>query len=716
MESIGEIVRRLRTLGRSTDMEKRMGDEVRFHLEQQTEKNIRAGMAPEEARRAALLRFGGVESVKESVRDEYRPALVEDFWRDLRYGARVLTRAPGFALVSILTLAMGIGAATAVFSLVEGVLVRPLPFPEPDRIVRLFQLDATGRRMNVSEPNFDDWKARTHGFVSMAETAVSASVPVSGGREPIVTSGAAVSREFFDVMRVTPAVGRGFLPEEQRVGAAPVAIISHRFWTARLGGAPLEGQALRIDDELHQVVGVMPEGLRLPRRRGLLDAARGGATAALANGAQFPGRGAAGRRRAAGNGQRRVERRVEGDEGEHGDATWMADAAAVPLQEQLTANARPTLVALFGAALLLLVIACLNVSNLQLARIATRRRELALRMAIGAGRGRILRQMLAEAALLSAAATVVGAGLAAAGVRAIVAAQPGSVPRLDSVGVNGTVLAFACGVAALTALALGLATVLRTSQHELRASLAGGPRTMTGDRGRERVRQGLVVAQVAITIVLLTGASLLARSFVRLLEVDPGYRTSDAVVLDLVSPFSRDAATRSRVASFQQELLARLAALPGVESVGLVNDFPLGGGRYTNGQFLEMTRVDEFTSYEDVGRIGDQAKARAGQAGYRVASAGYFAAMGIPLLRGRLFDDGDGPRRPARGRHQRVAGEGEVARPGSAGPLRAVRKHGRRPARHPHRRRRGRRARTDARGRARTAPLPRLSPAARARR
>ncbi len=646
MESISELVRRLRTLGRSTDMERRMGDEVRFHLEQQTEKNIRAGMAPDEARRAALLRFGGVESVKESVRDEYRHALVEDFWRDLRYGTRVLTRAPGFALVSILTLAMGIGAATAVFSLVEGVLLRPLPFPEPDRIVRLFQLDATGRRMNVSEPNFDDWKARTHGFVSMAETALSASVPVSGGREPIVTSGAAVSREFFDVMGVTPAVGRGFLPEEQRVGAAPVAIISHRFWTARLGGAPLEGQPLRINDELHQVVGVMPEGFAYPTGadfwtpREVAPPQR----SRTAHNFQVVARLADDVPLATANGELSAVSRAM--KGEHGDATWMADAAAVPLQEQLTANARPTLVALFGAAVLLLVIACLNVSNLQLARIATRRRELALRMAIGAGRGRILRQMLAEAALLSAAATVVGAGLAAAGVRAIVAAQPGSVPRLDSVGVNGTVLAFACGVAALTALALGLATVLRTSQHELRASLAGGPRTMTGDRGRERVRQGLVVAQVAITIVLLTGASLLARSFVRLLEVDPGYRTSDAVVLDLVSPFSRDAAARSRVASFQQELLARLAVLPGVESVGLVNDFPLGGGRYTNGQFLEMTRVDEFKSYEDVGRIGDQAKARAGQAGYRVASAGYFAAMGIPLLRGRLFDDGDGPDAP----------------------------------------------------------------------
>jgi hypothetical protein len=486
MESIGEIVRRLRTLGRSTDMEKRMGDEVRFHLEQQTEKNIRAGMAPDEARLAALMRFGGVESVKESVRDEYRPALVEDFWRDLRYGARVLTRAPGFAIVSILTLAMGIGAATAVFSLVEGVLLRPLPFPEPDRIVRLFQLDATGRRMNVSEPNFDDWKARTHGFVSMAETALSASVPVSGGREPIVTSGAAVSREFFDVMGVTPAVGRGFLPEEQRVGAAPVAIISHRFWTARLGSAPLEGQALRINDELHQVVGVMPEGFAYPAGadfwtpREVAPPQR----SRTAHNFQVVARLADDVPLATANGELSAVSRAM--KGEHGDATWMADAAAVPLQEQLTANARPTLVALFGAAVLLLVIACLNVSNLQLARIATRRRELALRMAIGAGRGRILRQMLAEAFLLSTLATVVGAGLAAAGVRAIVAAQPGSVPRLDTVGVNGTVLAFACAVAAVTALALGLATVLRTSKYDLRAALAGGPRTDDGDRGRAR--------------------------------------------------------------------------------------------------------------------------------------------------------------------------------------------------------------------------------------
>ena len=265
-----QTLRRLKTLISRGRIKNGLSEEIRFHIDQQTEKNIRAGMNPEEARRAAMVRFGGIEQIKESTRDEFRPALLEDFARDLRYGTRVLLRAPGFALVSILTLGLGIGAATAAFSVVDGVLLRPLPYPDPDRIVRLFQLGSEGRRMNVSEPNFLDWKSGTRSFRAMAEVQsyprpVAPVIPdAPAAAERINTGGAAVSREFFDVMGVRPAIGRLFQDNELRVNATPVAIIGHQLWVTRFHSASLDRLALRIDDQVYQVVGIMPPGFDFP--------------------------------------------------------------------------------------------------------------------------------------------------------------------------------------------------------------------------------------------------------------------------------------------------------------------------------------------------------------------------------------------------------------------------------------------------------------------
>ena len=322
----------------------------------------------------------------------------------------------------------------------------------------------------------------------------------------------------------------------------------------------------------------------------------------------------------------------------------MEDAVAIPLRDQLTQTTKPTLWILFGASVLLLLIACLNASNLQLARASTRQRELAVRLAIGAGRGRITQQMMAEAFVLAVAAGVVGMALASGGVRALVALQPANVPRIDNVQVDGWVLAFALGVALIAAIALGVVTSLRTSQAQLRDALNLDQRTMAGGRGR--VRQGLVKAQVALTIVLLAGAGLLARSFMRLLAVDPGFRTDNALILDLTWSVPRDPATRQRLIDTQDQMVQQLGQLRGVADVGLVNTFPLGGWQFPNGRFLEMTRPDEIQSQADVAKLQNQIQDRAGFAGFRVASAGYFRTMGIPLLRGRLFEESDGPDAP----------------------------------------------------------------------
>jgi putative ABC transport system permease protein len=636
-----ELWRRLR-YGRTR--ERGLDDEVRFHLDQQTEKYVRNGLTPEEARRQAFVRFGGVEYLKEHTRDEYRPALLEDFLRDLRYGVRLLVRSKGFAFVSILTLGLGIGAATAVFSVVDGVLLRALPYPDPDRIVRLFQVNGEGRQTStVSEPNFEDWKTGTRSFSAMAEMQ-SGSVPVSINAEATMTPGAAVSREFFDVMGVRPLIGRGFLPDEQRVGGAPAVIVSDRLWRTRLGSAPLDTLTLRIESKVHPVIGVMPAGFDYPGGSDFWTAREihPAQTSRTAHNFRVVARVSSAVSVSAAHAEISALSRTLKER--YGDGTWMFDAAAVPLRESLTGASRPVLLLLFGAALLLLAIACLNVSNLYLARASTRQRELAVRLAIGAGRARLTRQLLAEALVLAVAASAVGVAIAFAGVRALGALQPANVPRIADVRVDAGVLGFALAVAVGTAVLLGLLTSVRTSPTKLRESLGEGQRTMGGGRG-ERVRQGLVVTQVALTMVLLVGASLLARSFMQVLAVDPGYSTANALILDVMWTFARDPQVRPRRLNAQREVLNEVSQLPGIERVGLTNAFPLGGGNFADGRFIEMTRPDEISSLDDYTKLHNQ-KTRTGNAGYRIASEGYFAAMGIPLIRGRLFEASDGPDAP----------------------------------------------------------------------
>jgi putative ABC transport system permease protein len=578
-------------------------------------------------------------------RGRIRPGLLEDFWRDLKFGARLLKRAKAFAFVSIFTLGLGIGAATSVFSVVDGVLLRPLPYPDADRIVRLFQVDSNGTRMNtVSEPNFLDWKSGTRSFRAMAELQPGL-VPVSFGRESILTAGSAVSREFFDVMRVTPAVGRAFVPDEQRVGGTPAVIVSDRLWRSRLGSAPLETLTLRINSTAHQVIGVMPASFDYPIAADFWTARERNPPQTSRTAHNFQVIARVGDDISIGAAHTKLGAVSRALKVRYGDGTWMSDAAAVPLRAQLTAAGRPVLLVLFGAAILLLAIACLNVSNLHLARAATRHRELALRLAIGANRWRITRQLLAEALVLSTASGLLGTAFAVAGVRALVALQPPNVPRMGDVRVDAGVLAFALAVALLTAVLLGLVTAVRTSPTKLREWLNEGQRTLAGGKG-EATRQALVVAQVAFTIVLLVGAGLLARSFMHVLAVDPGYRTANALILDLTGNFPADPQARRRRMDGHRDLLAELKRLPGVEQAGLISAFPLGGGNFVNGRFLEMTRPDELKSFDDVARLGDEAKARAGMAGYRIASEEYFRAMDIPLVRGRLFQESDGPDAP----------------------------------------------------------------------
>ncbi len=559
---------------------------------------------------------------------------------DLRFALRSFVRNPGFSLLTVLTLALGIGATTAIFSVIYGVLVRPLPYPDSERIVRVYEVAGEGGRSNLSDADFEDFRSRNRSFVAIAQVSDVGLASVSGDVEPVRVPQALVSADFFRVLGIQPIAGRTFVPEEQRQAAAPAAIVSHRFWQQHMARSPdFASKRLVFNGRVHRIVGVLPPSANYPVGADVFTPRE--------LGERLPARTAHNWTVIARIRQDVPLERAEADisaiarglKTELGEQTDMTDARLVPLHEQLVGHVRPALLVLLGASGLLLLIACANVSNLLLARSATRQRELAVRVAMGAGRGRIVRQLVAESLVLSLAGGIVGVLIAIGGVRALVVLEPGGLPRLGELGVSWTALLFAFGVALLTALVLGVVTALRSAgEGALREALAQSQRGLAP--GGSVVRNGLVVAQVALTLVLLVGAGLLGRSFVRLLSVDPGYRTSGAVVLDLAAPWPETEAEVARLRRFYAELMTRLSAIPGVASVGGVNAFPLEGAGYSNGMFIELTRPDEKLDMAMIPQIAKD-PARTGHAHYRLASGGYFRAMGIPLVRGRVFDDRD---------------------------------------------------------------------------
>lgn len=583
--------------------------------------------------------------------------------QELRYALRTLRKNPAFTATALATLTLGIGANTAIFSVVNGVLLRPLPYPEPDEVVQVRSVFGNGSSgQNVSFPNYEDLREESRTFDAMAAYAADvSSVSGTGGAVRLTT--AWVSAGFFEVLGVTPALGRTFLPEELGTGAS-AAVVSHAYWQSRLGAdQDLSNQVVRMGDRVFDVVGVMPPGFAFPTDAELwLASQETSATQSRSAGNfQVIGRLRAGVTPEQGNADlSAVARDLKL---RYGDDTPMYDAAVVPLREELVGHTRPALLILLGAAGFLLLIACANVVNLLLARMASRQRELSVRLALGASARRLVGHVLAEALVLSLAGGLLGILLASRGVPALLALEPGGLPRLDQVGADWLVLLFALGISLATALALALVPALRATGADVRGALASTQRTTTGGASAHSIRRILVVSQVAATLMLLVGASLLARSFFRVLDVDPGYRTRDALVMDLWVPWDEGEAAITRLGLFHEELRSRLRGVAGVEEVGGVNTFPLSGGG-SNGTFVVLNSLDEIPGLAALRRREDSAElmtqpaaleqydrlsrdsTRTGSAEYRIAGEGYFRAMGIPLLRGRLFDDRDRPDAP----------------------------------------------------------------------
>jgi putative ABC transport system permease protein len=562
---------------------------------------------------------------------------------DLQYGLRVLARHRGYALAAVLSLALGIGAVTAIFSVVYGVLLRPLPYPDPDRIVQVWQVNQYTSRGQVSDPNFEEWQAENRSFAALAQYA-SATVSVSGGSEPARVTATWASHGFLDALATRPARGRAFVDEERVPGGRPAVLVSHDFWVRTLNADPaFDTRVLTFSGEPHVVVGVMPEGfafpagtdLWAPRERLPRNPHRTGhnwlVVGRLASGTTL------------GNARAEMSALGRSQKARYGDDIALTDIALVPLHEQLTGNVRGPLLILLGAVGFLLLVACANVANLMIAQLTARRRELAVRAALGATAWRLNRQLVTESLLLSAIGGGLGLLAAPWAVRGLLLLDPARLPRRDAIAVDLQVALFTLGVIAIVAIGLALAAGSRAAGG-LNEALKAGGRSLDASGADERLRGALVGVQIALSLVLLVGAGLLGRTLFAVFSTDPGFRTTGTLVVDLSVAQGDDPAARQQTADFYARLIERVGALPGVGRVGGINHFPLGGG-WSNGTFLIVRPGDRAESLEDL-RPLFRDSARTGSAEFRVASPGYFGALGIPLRRGRLFEERDGPDAP----------------------------------------------------------------------
>jgi ABC-type lipoprotein release transport system permease subunit len=570
--------------------------------------------------------------------------------RDIRFGIRSLLKRRGSTSIAVITLALGIGACTAIFSVVDGVLLRSLAYPEAERIVQVRELNPSGKHIQFAEPNFLDLRARSRTLEAIAEYA-GGSTTVTGGSEPARAMTFRVSGDFFRVLGTQPILGRTFVTEESKPGGAPVAVISYGFWQRVLGGeSNLTGTTLKISDKSFSVVGVMPQGFDFPQDAEVWIPREmsGPETSRSAHNWHVVAR-------VLPNFNIEQARAEVSNIGKQLKQEYVKDMDAVafaliPQQEFMVGDVRGALLMILVAVGFLLVVACANVANLLLAQVTARRQEFAVRSALGATRLHLARQFVTENLLVTLAAGGLGVLLSFWGVELLIGLNQQSLPRMNEIGVDARAIAFTLGLCLLVAIVLGLVPLLRLSNRDLEGTLRETGRGLSGQAG-QRLRSVLVVSQMSLTLILLVGAGLLGKSFQRLLQVDPGFRTDSAVAMELSLPYVgfnekqykqfmqaygrlmeqgiapetafELSAEGQRQRQFQDQLLDRLGQLPAVTAVGTINLLPLSG-EGADGTFLINNNP-----------------ARTGAADFRRASAGYFAAMEIPILQGRTFDRSD---------------------------------------------------------------------------
>src|SRR5216684_114341 len=625
-----------------------LSEEIQEHLEEKIEELVAGGMPRKEATAAARREFGNVTLVQEDSREVWQWPSIESFFADVRYGARMLRRSPGPTAVMVFTLALAIGATTAIFSVVYGVLLRPLPYTDANRIMAVFEVNSEGRWSHLADPNFDDIRDQNRSFQAIAKYNYYA-VSVSGTSQPSRATVGHVSPDFLKVFGIQPILGRDFTAGDAKKGAGPTVLVSYGYWKQYLGSPlDLSQSNLKIDDASYSVTGVLPAGFQFPPDVDLwlptdLDGENRSRTAhnyfavgRLRDGVTVE---------QANQDISAIARRIHDTSSEQSDYL-LKDAIVLPLRDSITGKARPALLLLLGAVGSLLLVACANVANLLLAQASVRERELAIRSALGAPRGRLIRQFLTEAFLLSLAGGGLGVLGAFWGVAGLVGLAPQNLPRLDSVSISIPVLLFALLLSTTVAAGLGAFTAARATSRDLRKGLVEGGRGQAGSQGSQRVGRILVAAQIAITLVLVVGAGLLGRSLMKVLEVNPGFRVDKIVTMDVSLPWMEDPKAKAGQAIFFSNLIDRLKQIPGVRKVGATSGLPMNqDGGLPDGMFLLMTQNEIPKTMDGFGALLQQ-KERIGIADFCVATDGYFQVLEIPLIRGRVFDERDGANSP----------------------------------------------------------------------
>jgi predicted permease len=610
-----------------------LDDDIREHIARETQDNIERGMSPEEARYAAVRKFGNVTRVKEDTRDVWSIVWLEQVFADIGFGLRMLRKSPGFTTVAVLTLVLGIGANTAMFSVVEGVLLAPLPYSHPDQLVVIWENNLHFKQVVwPSYPNFKDWQSSARSFQRMAAVRWRYYDLTSPG-SPEHLLGAGISSSFLDTLDVKLPFGRNISSQEDQPGGAPVVIISNELWKNRFAGNPQAlGKAVTLNGVDYTVIGVLPPRFHFgdervdvytPLAQGdplMLDPRGAPAIVSIA-------------RLTSGVSMVQAQAEMSAIQDHlvklYPDANKGLGASVVPLRQVLIGDVSATLLVLFGAVGLVLLIACANVANLLLARSVGRTREFAIRAALGASRSRTVRQLLTESTLLSLGGAALGLTIANWGVRPVLTGMPGSLPRSENIGVNTPVLLFTLFVSIAVAVLFGLAPALKNSKTDLQSALQEGGRGAT--TGRLRVQNSLVILQMALTLMLLVGAGLLFRTIHRMSDTNPGFDTQHVITFKVgFSPSVTKTASDMRTA--YRQLLERIRTLPGVQAADFTYIVPLKSRDnvapfWIGSQMPAVVRAAPRMMVFDTG-------------------PDYLRAMSIPLLRGRFFTEDDTTRSP----------------------------------------------------------------------
>jgi putative ABC transport system permease protein len=639
---------RLSGLHLSPTREAEIVEELSQHLDDRYRELIAGGMSPDEAIRIALSDFreGNVLAAYIAPLRQARPPsaitagasgsnLLSDLWHDIRYAARMLRKNPGFAAVVVITLALGIGANTAIFSFVNAVILNPLPFPDSDRLVVISQTNPEGREISVSLLNFQDWQARSRSFEQLGGVCFT-TFNLTGVDPPQHLAGQAVTLNYFSILGVQPQLGRIFSPEEDKFGVARIALISDSLWRTAFGADPnILGRSIKLDSDTVTVIGVMPPHFELFTKPDVwtplgeaLDPNspwfdRGNHMGLYALGKLKKGISVS---------QLVTEMRQIGAqlEKEYPAVNSGHGVLTQSLQTSIVLDVRSTLLVLMGAVGFVLLIACVNVANLSLARSLVRQQEMGIRMALGAGRGRLIRQSLSESFLLSVLGGLAGILVASLLLSALISLAPPNLPRVADVQLSGRVLLFTAAVTLLTSFLFGLLPAF--SSTRITAAFSEGGRTSTSGAVRRRLFDSLLVAEIALALVVLTGAGLMTRTMYKIANVDPGFRTDHLLTMrmDIYGPQYRN--NIPNIEAFQKAALTNVKALPGVESAAFTLSLPIAGSQWGS-----------------VFVVGDQPVVDRSQipiAAFNPVSTEYFQTMGISLLRGRSFSEADGPQSP----------------------------------------------------------------------